>query len=237
MTAPKLQASASRVAVVEDDDELRNLVVDDLGARGCAVVGLPSAEALYRHMSIHAVDVVVLDIGLPGESGFGVAAHLRQLSQIGIIILTGRGGPATMKRCLAEGADVFLTKPVDYDVLAAAVSQLHQRLRSGAPVETERSAASPSWSLADGGWTLQRPCGGSLALSEGERSLLLALFQCPGKTVPRTQLIQALTPHPADFDPHRLDMLVHRLRARVSAAFSLSLPLRSVRGSGYVLTP
>ena len=127
MTLSKVQASAPRVAVVEDADELRDLAVDDLASRGCVVTGLASAEALYRDMSIHAVDVVVLDIGLPGESGFGVAAHLRQLSRIRIIRLTGRGGPATMQRCLAEGADAFLAKQVDYDALASAVTRLHRQ--------------------------------------------------------------------------------------------------------------
>ena len=237
MSATNFQAAGLHVAVVEDDDELCGLVVDDLNARGCNAVGLPSAEALYRHMTVHPVDILVLDIGLPGESGFGVTAHLRQSSNIGIILLTGRKDSGSMARGLADGADLFLTKPVDFGVLAIAVANLHLRRASGDRLPGAAATGGPAWALADGGWTLQAPCAGSLALNEAERAILLVLFQCQGEPVSRVTLIEALTPDPVSFDPHRLDMLVHRLRARVSGAFKLSLPLRAVRGTGYVLTP
>lgn len=231
-----------RIAVVEDEDGLRELLVDDLRGRGHAVEGLASAEALYRHLSVHPIDIVILDIGLPGEDGFGVASHLRQLVAVGIILLTARTGAKSMQRGFLEGADIYLTKPVDYDVLEAAAVNLYRRLSSSAAAEAPVSKTTaitcpPSmpWALADGGWTLRSPGGASLSLSDPERALLSLLFRTLGETVPRSKLVAALTDAPLEFDPHRLDALVYRLRSRVRETCGEPLPIRSVRGTGYVL--
>ena len=124
----KLDHLCPRVAVVEDDAELQGLLAEELSLRGCEVVGLGSAEELYRHMSVHTLDIVVLDLGLPGESGLAASTHLRQLSSIGIIILTGRRDRAAIAKAAADTADLFLTKPVDFDLLGTAVLGLHSRL-------------------------------------------------------------------------------------------------------------
>jgi two-component system response regulator PhoP len=226
-----------RVAVVEDEDELRGMIVDELSERGYDVVGLASAEALYRHMSVQALDIVVLDIGLPGESGLEAASHLRQLASVVIILLTGRGGKKLMAKSLAMGADLFLTKPIDYDVLALAVANLHRRLApamNGAALDDQDA---PTWSLSDAGWTLHGPDARTLALSEAERTILARLLERPGTPVSRKALIEVLTDQPWDFDPHRLDVLVHRLRGKVNSRFSQPLPLRAVRRIGYVFAP
>ena len=226
-----------RVAVVEDEDELRGMIVDELSERGYDVVGLASAEALYRHMSVQALDIVVLDIGLPGESGLEAASHLRQLASVGIILLTGRGGKKLMAKSLAMGADLFLTKPIDYDVLALAVANLHRRLAPGMNGAALDDQDAPTWSLSDAGWTLHGPDARTLALSEAERTILARLLERPGTPVSRKALIEVLTDQPWDFDPHRLDVLVHRLRGKVNSRFSQPLPLRAVRGIGYVFAP
>ncbi|KRA46526.1 response regulator transcription factor [Pseudoxanthomonas sp. Root630] len=226
-----------RIAVVEDEDELRTLIVGELSERGYDAVGLASAEALYRHMSVQALDIVVLDIGLPGESGLEAASHLRQLDSVGIILLTGRGGRKLMAKSLEMGADLFLTKPIDYDVLAVAVANLYRRLApsmNDAPLDEH---VAEGWSLSDAGWTLHGPDAMTLALSEAERTILARLLEQPGVPVSRADLIQMLTDQPWDFDPHRLDVLVHRLRGKVNSSFSRPLPLRAVRGVGYVFAP
>lgn len=230
-------ASPPRVAVVEDEEELQALIVEDLRARGFLAVGMGSAEALYRHMSVRAVDVVVLDVGLPGESGFAAAAHLRQLTSVGIVILTARTGPRAMAKALAEGADLFLTKPLDFDALAAGIVNLHRRLKTTAPALTSSGAAIayPAWKLVGGGWSLRSPKGQELPLQEAERTFLHTLFEHAGTTVSREVLIAALTDQPEDFDPHRLEVLLHRLRVRVKTSLNVALPVRAVRGAGYVL--
>ena len=223
-----------RVVVVEDDDEQRLLMVEDLRARGVACDGLASAEALYRHLATHACDIVVLDVGLPGEDGFSVAAYLRQNAAgtpvPGIVMLTGRGSPRDISRGLGDGADLYLVKPFDPDVLAAGLYSLRRRLSPSAA-----ESARAGWLLLAEGWSLCAPNGQSLALTEQERAFMRRLFASPAVPVGRDTLIAALTDEPWDFDPHRLEVLVHRLRTRVKDALGLPLPVRAVRGAGYLL--
>jgi two-component system response regulator PhoP len=226
-----------RVLVVEDEDELRELTVSELSERGLSVTGLASAEALYRHLSVHVCDIVVLDVGLPGEDGYTVARHLRQVAGVGVVMLTGRGSAGDMVRGLDTGADLYLVKPVDMDVLAASITSLARRLAEvspPAPAPEMASAPASGWSLGAGDWNLCPPDAAPLPLSESERSFLQTLFANPGTPVDRETLIQAITAQPWDFDPHRLEVLVHRLRARVRALTGLSLPVRAVRGAGYL---
>lgn len=231
----------TRIAVVEDEDELRELIVDDLNSRGNVALGFVDAAALYRHLSVHSVDIVVLDIGLPGEDGFNVASHLRQLATVGIVMLSARTSSGSMQRGYSEGADVYLTKPIDYDLLHAATANLYRRLIRAASALVPSKVAKPddspcsTWALADGGWTLQAPSGATLSLSDQERILLSLLFKSLGEPVSRPDLVEALTDTPRDFDPHRLDALVYRLRNRVREVCGQPLPIRSVRGTGYVL--
>ena len=235
-TSMVLKSAVVRVVLVEDDEELRGLLLADLAARGLQAVGLPSAERLYRHLAVQSCDVVVLDIGLPGEDGYSVTAHLRQLSSVGIILLTARGGAAEMRRGMKHGADLFLTKPVDYDVLASGIVNLHARLSRQA-VQSVDIQAKPlmNWSLGADDWTLRGPQDLQLPLLEAERAFLQPLFARPGQAVPREELIAALTDQPWDYDPHRLEVLLHRLRGRVKARFDCVLPVRAVRGKGYLL--
>ncbi|MCG6118507.1 MAG: response regulator transcription factor [Aquimonas sp.] len=228
--------SGLQVVVVEDDPEYRSLLQDELSERGFKVAAVPSAEALYRHMATQPCHIVVLDIGLPGEDGYSVAEHLQQTSAVRVLMLTGRESPTDIARGLNTGADMYLTKPVDFEVLAAAVANLARRFEA-VPVEsTATPGPSPGWALLAEGWTLQTPDGQRVSLREQERAFLQCLFATPAQPVPRETLIEALTSEPWNFDAHRLEVLVHRLRARVKAAAGCELPVRALRGAGYLYT-
>jgi len=235
-----------RIRVVEDDPEWCALVVDELARQGAAVRGIGSVQALYRELAVAACDIVVLDITLPGEDGFSATRHLRRTGDMGIVLVTGRGSAADMAHGLSAGADVYLPKPLELPVLVAALHSLHRRMAApsgAAPDPVAEPAAAPAqhagndWSLRAGGWELWSPDGRVLALSTAERALLHELLSCPGTPVGREQLIAALTSTPWDFDPHRLEVLMHRLRARVRAATPLALPVRALRGAGYLWVP
>lgn len=235
MTAAE-ELEGLQVWVVEDDPELQALLLDDLAWRGATVRGLDSAEALYRALLSDRCDIVVLDVGLPGEDGYAVAAHLRASLQIGIVMLTGRGAARDMALGLTQGADLYLVKPPDMDVLSAGLRSLRRRLSAtpAAPVAAP-APDSAGWRLSADGWTLHAPAGSPLALTTMERGVLQLLFQAAGAAVSRDQLIAHISDTPWEFDPHRLDVLVHRLRARVRSAAGVELPLRALRGQGYVL--
>jgi len=225
------------VWVVEDDAELQALLLDELAWRGATVRGLGSAEALYRALLSDRCDIVVLDVGLPGEDGYAVASHLRASQPIGIVMLTGRSDARDMALGLTQGADLYLVKPPDMDVLIAGLHSLRRRLPllpSGPAVAA--TAPPPRWRLADDDWTLHAPTAATLALTVMERGVLQRLFHAAGAAVTREQLIANITDAPWDFDPHRLDVLVHRLRTRVRSATGVELPIRALRGQGYLLT-
>lgn len=220
-----------RVVVVEDDAELREKVlVPGLAGEGFLTKGAGSALELYRQMTVERFDVVVLDLGLPDEDGFLVARHLRRTTSMGIVILSGFGSDADKLRGLQEGGDVYLSKPVNIQVLAANLRNLSVRIRNQLQPAT-------AWRQEKGGWRLLAPNGGAVALTLAEKQLVEELFAHPGQPVHRERLIAKLAENAQDFDPHRLEMMVYRLRLKCERETGVKLPLRAVRGVGYLLTP
>jgi len=222
-----------RLAIVEDDDELRErIMVPALRAAGFDAVGLASALQLYRMWACSPFDLVLLDVGLPDDDGIEVARHLRGLSPSpGIVMHTGHGRTADRMRGLRAGVDAYVVKPADMDELIETLRNLRERRRSQVPPVPRSSG----WSLDRLGWSLSAPSGATVPLNQAERQVMLALAAKPGEPLGREVLIGLLTGATDEFDPHRLDMLVYRLRRKVGLACGDTLPLRAVRGVGYVL--
>lgn len=221
-----------RVALIEDDAELRDrILAPGLQDYGFDVIGLPGAAALEATLRQRDLDIVVLDVGLPGQDGFTIAHRLRSRSLIGIVMLTGLDNLPDRVRGLSEGADAYLAKPVEMELLAATLHSLARRLRAPA----ERPGDTATWRLGENGWCLHAPGGGDIALTMAERNILTPLLAARGEAVTRERLIASLTADVYDFDPHRLETLVHRLRRKVTDRTGERLPLRAVHGVGYVL--
>lgn len=221
------------VLVVEDDPGMReDILIPGLQDAGFNAIGAGSAAEAYRKMLTHDFCLFILDIGLPDEDGLTIARHLRALTDAGIVILTGRKrNKADRIRGLEEGADAYVTKPVDVDVLTATLRSLLRRLPKAAKAEEIPAA----WRLDMDKWNLASPAGRTVRLTHPERLVVNLLAESAGKTVARDTIISRLTHDVHDFDPHRLEMLIHRLRRKVLAATSEQLPLNAVRGLGYVL--
>ncbi len=242
-TAADCRLDGVRIWVVEDDPEWRGMVVDELQHHGAHVRGIDSVEALYRELAVDRCDILVLDVGLPGEDGLSATGHLRRTDGMGIVLVTGRSGTADMAHGLSMGADVYLPKPLELPVLVAALHSLHRRMTLSAPAQDAAVAVAASesrkdaatWSLRADGWDLHAPNGRALTLTAAERGFLRELFSAHGAAVDRERLIAAVTDQPWDFDPHRLEVLVHRLRTRARNATGVMLPVRSMRGVGYLL--
>jgi two-component system response regulator PhoP len=223
------------IALLEDDAELREqILLPGLRGLGFEASGFARAAELYLQLPQRHFDILVLDVGLPDQDGFTIARYLRSCSDLGIVMLTGRAGADDRVRGLSVGADAYLSKPVNLDVLAATLRSLARRLDHGPRTGTH---ASPrlGWQLHANGWSLMAPGGGSVTLTQAERCVLGLLLSHKGEAVARETLIAALTPDVYDFDPHRLETLIHRLRRKVSAGTRESLPLRALHGVGYVM--
>ena len=228
---PTGAARPLRLMILEDDDILRDRVLaPKLTQFGFDVVAVGSAAQLHAAVHVEPPDIFLLDVGLPDGDGFELARVLRASQPVaGIIMLTGRGDNVDRIRGLFEGADAYLAKPVEIDVLVATLFSVARRLQ---PVP---SAPRGTWTLSPDEWFLCAPSGLRVKLSKSERSLLEVMLRQAGVVVPRENLIAVLTDDVHAFDPHRLDSIVHRLRRKVLAALGEPLPLEAVHGTGYVL--
>lgn len=223
------------VMVVEDDAELRDSVlVPGLAAEGFHAMAADSAMAMYRALTLRTFDAVIVDIGLPDESGFEIVRHLHQLGGVGVVVLTGRVETEDRVRGLDGGADAYLVKPVGVDVIAATLRSVLRRM-GGEAVIRSAVASTSGWRLEQQGWQIVSPQASVVALSGSERALLTCLAKSAGEVVARSVILQSLCGDDPEFDPHRLEMLVHRLRRKVQAATGDELPLVTVRGQGYLL--
>ncbi len=243
---PDPASALLQVVVLEDDPLLRDhILLPRLADHGFGAIGLGSAADLERLLLQEVPDIVVLDVGLPDADGFAVAQSLRNRHPgIGVVMLTGRQDPADRVRGLVDGADAYLTKPVDVSLLAATLHSLWRRLRAprdtpGPPLTDggDDVIHAGGWRLDCSGWRLQAPDGKAIALTRSERPLLLCLLRQAGDLVRREALISSLTDNVFDFDTHRLDSLVHRLRRKVATQCDRPLPLVAVHGEGYVFMP
>lgn len=214
-------------------------LVQPLVWHGAQVHALDSIDALYRELAIVPCDIVLIDTTQLREDLSSTVAHLRRRDDLGVVLLIDPAVPEAVAAGLWAGADACLPPRPSPDVLAAKLYSLRRRL-PGEPAQVLEAGAfrraGPGWMLESDGWDLRAPGGSLLALTEAERAFLTLLFSSPAETVARERLIMALTDQPWSFDPHRIEVLVHRLRNRVRSATGETLPIRAVRGSGYRLT-
>jgi DNA-binding response OmpR family regulator len=217
-----------RVILVDDEEDFRTPVGRFLRKQGMEVVTVPSVEDMTPALDSFAADIVVLDIGLPGESGLDAVRRLRRDTGLGLIMVTARGTVTDRVAGLHHGADTYLPKPVDLHELDAVIRSLWARLGAA-------DLGGGLWVFDVEAWTLAGPSGPAVPLSAAESNLMSALTDRPGAAVPRAALVEALglTARPAE--DRRLDLTVSRLRAKVKAA-GARLPIQAVRGMGYAFS-
>lgn len=220
-----------RVAVVEDNTDLRDEIVFHLRRHGHAVVGLGDGIALDAHLAEHPIDVLVLDLGLPGEDGLSIATRLRQSHPgMAIAMLTARGELDDRLRGFKTGADIYLVKPVDMRELSAIAESLHRRTRQP-PAEAPRA----EWRLDFFTMELTTPTGVSVMLTPTECNLMREMAEATPEPVPRGRLAVAIGHPEPDFDYRRLETTLSRLRKKLEMhCADGSNPLRSARNVGYV---
>lgn len=222
---PAATAPATRIAVVEDTAELREDVCFHLRHAGYTVDSAADGQALTALLPRFAPDIVVLDVGLPGEDGLQIAGRLRaQQPEIGIVMLTGRAALHERLAGRRQGADHYLAKPVQIDELVLVVRSLARRI---AP----RAAA--GWVVSPHSLQVRPPDGEPVAITRSEAALLAALARAPQRQCSRRELAQALGEAWETYDERRLEALVSRLRRKLAEGCGHEAPLRTLRGSGY----
>lgn len=219
--------SRPRVLIVEDEPLLRDAMVAFLNLDGCHCQGVESLSALRAWQASEQVtDVVVLDLGLPDGDGLDAIAPLvAQRPNIGVIVVSARGQPAQRIQGLQQGADAYLTKPVELAELSLMLKRLSRR---------SQQAGAGAWALDASTWRLSSPQGHAVLLTLREKQLLSVLMASAGQAVGRDQLAAALGVDPLGYDYRRMEILVRRLRAKCERQLDTPLPLETVYGQGYV---
>lgn len=240
----------ARIAVVEDEAPLRADLVEYLSACGHDVIGCADGKDLDLILDERTVDIIILDVNLPGEGGFSIAGRLRSHSDVGIIMLTARGLNVDRVVGLEVGADVYLVKPVELRELEAQVRTLARRLNVAVqtppvppaefrPASEPTAPASPTSSLSTEWiydqltWTLISPEGKTIKLTGNERVFVSLLVSRPGEPVSRDEIFRALGKRGWDPADRSVDSMVRRLRAKGEEAFGRALPIESVHSVGY----
>jgi DNA-binding response OmpR family regulator len=217
------------VLLLEDDRETAEAVAAGLAASGYQVTLAPDVAAARREIGIQRFDAAILDLMVPGGSGYEVLAHLRESqSGVPVLILTARDALDERVEGLELGADDYLVKPFELVELVARLRAILRRPRSR--VEPIRA----------GGLEMDRLHrralleGRILALTPKEFDLLLCLAEHRGEPVTRTQLLEAVWGYRFDPGTNVVDVHVKRLRDKLASLGGHEL-IRTRRGIGYVL--
>lgn len=219
-----------RILIIEDEPDLCEAMASFLALDGYSAHGVGSATAGEAWLRKNAVDIVILDVGLPDGDGIAWFGDNPAMRGKGLIVTTARGELDDRLRGHAIGADAYLVKPVEFAELRLVVRNIANRLAPARP------AGSADWRLDTVTWTLKAGNGKTVRLSRSEAVLLNALAADPGETVGRDRLIRALGQSPSAYDPRRMEILVRRLRNKVKTEIGDDLPLTTVHGLGYAFT-
>lgn len=233
--------TSPRLVVLDDDAETRTLLRRYLQDHGFHVDGAADATELFQILDGNPVDLIVLDLMLPGEDGFRVCRRLRASSLVPIIMLTARKDDVDRIVGLEMGADDYVTKPFNPRELVARIRSVLWRTRAS----TARDESVPddivyrfeSWQLNAATRTLHDPSGREVELSGGEFTLLMIFLQNARRVLNRDQLLDLTRGrNSAPFD-RSIDIQVSRLRRKIERKDESPRLLKTVRGAGYVFTP
>ena len=230
------------IAIVEDNNDLREELSFFLKANGFNVWEASSAELFWRQLHVELTDIVLIDVGLPGEDGYGIVQHLSQLNRYGLIMLTARGSQSDKLAGLQHGADLYLIKPVNYAKLVAQINTLWQRLAAedsreikDLPNVAAKSTESLNWQLDKANFQVNMVGQSAIALTPIEFALMERLLDFPEQVQSKQDLYDHLWGD-HDVELHRVDVVLSRLRAKFRAR-DVRLPIRSIFGKGVVYKP
>jgi len=226
----------AHVLVVDDDREIRDLLARYLGRHGYRVTGARDGMEMRRALANWSIDLVILDLMLPGEDGLSLCRGLRTRSQIPVIMLTAIGEEADRIVGLEMGADDYLPKPFNPRELIARMKAVLRRTGPGAASTPAagRVLCFSGWKLDRGLRRLRSPDGLDVDLSTGEFDLLVAMAEHPQQVLTRDQLLDlAHGRAEAPFD-RSIDMQISRLRRKIEPDPKQAQLIKTVRGGGYV---
>ncbi|MGY4396769.1 two-component system OmpR family response regulator [Sphingomonas sp. UYAg733] len=238
MLSPDPMRDTPHLLLVDDERSIREPLAQYLTKQGFRVTQAGDAEAARTRMAAYAIDLIILDIMMPGEDGLSLCRHIRETGEIPVILLTARSEEADRIVGLEMGADDYVVKPFSPRELSARVKVILRRAAAGGARQhaPERgSFAFAGWVLKSGERALVDREGVSVPLSTGEYNLLLALVTRPRQVLTRDQLLDLTQGREAAAFDRAIDNQISRLRRKIEIDAKNPELIKTVWGGGYTL--
>ncbi len=231
--------SGGHILIVEDDAAIHLLLSETLGENGFAVSTATSGAEMDRALRREAVDLVVLDVMLPGEDGFSICSRLRASSNLPILMLTALSEDVDRIVGLEIGADDYVTKPFNSRELVARIRALLRRSRSFGAKTGRRLGPLrfAGWRLFPAERRLLSPEGVRVTTTSAEFDLLLAMCQHAGEVLSREQLLELTHGGTAGPIERSIDVHISRIRQKIEPDSRDPTFIKTVRLGGYIFTP
>lgn len=232
-------SSPNKILIVEDDVASRSLLSSYLSKEGYKITEVDQADDLCERVRQEQIDLVLLDINLPGKDGLTLTRELRSVSSVGIILVTSKGDEIDRIVGLELGADDYVTKPFNPRELLVRAKNLLWRVKDSQVARSSENLSSLQWQFE--GWTLDSskrlltsPSGITERLPEGEFKLLSSLLNAPGAILSRDQLMDAI--HDREWTPNdrSVDVMVGRLRRKLDDNPADPHLILTAHGAGYM---
>jgi len=232
----ELVSAEPHLLVVEDDTGTRALLTRFLQQNGFRATGVRNGHEMWDALRGVGIDLVLLDLMLPGASGLDLCRAIRREGTIPIIMVTARGSEADRVLGLELGADDYVSKPFSRAELLARIRAVLRRGKamvaaSGARARHLRFA---SWVLDTARHELKAPDGAVVELSGAEYAVLLAFLEHPQRVMTRDRILELSRNRIGEVFDRSVDVLVSRLRRKLGAPEEASELIKTVRGSGYL---
>jgi DNA-binding response OmpR family regulator len=227
------------VLALDDDPDIRRVLVDYLSGQDLRVTAVATGKEMLSVLESEPVDLLLLDLRLPGENGLDLARRIRESSSVPILILSGQSDEADRVMGLELAADDYVTKPFSPRELLARIRAMLRRAQSNESVERVekelRAYRFAGWELNVRLHRLTAPDGRKVPLTNGEFSLLCAFLSAPRRVLSRDRLLERSRLHSLEVYDRSIDVTILRLRRKIEADPSNPQLLTTERGAGYVL--
>lgn len=232
--------AGASILIVDDDAQIRQLVAKLLRENGFRVTPARDAREFREALAGGSIDLVILDLMLPGTNGFELCKELRRTSSLPVIMLSARGAETDRVVGLEIGADDYIAKPFGARELVARVNAVLRRSGVAAnSLETGKGSLMvfDGWTLDTRRRELQNPGGVVIDLSTGEYDMLLSFLEAPQRVLTRDQLMDVAKNKMANGYDRAIDIQVSRLRRKIDTNEDGQAMIKTVRGSGYMFVP